>query len=173
MTMRSSTRRVVGIAELVVTTDPAEVLVTHSLGSCVGLALYDPVKGVGGMLHAMLPVSTLDPTRAAANPPMFTDTGVAALLRGVFDLGATRADLVAVVAGASNVLDPQGLFRIGERNHLVLRRMLWKNGILIADEDVGGTATRTLTLEMATGRTTVKTGGTTRVLHPGTEGSTR
>ena len=46
---------------------PDEVLVTYSLGSCIGLSLYDPVARVGGLLHAMLPLSSLDPVKAAAN----------------------------------------------------------------------------------------------------------
>jgi chemotaxis protein CheD len=95
---------------------------------------------------------------------MFTDTGIAVLLQSLFDLGATRKDLVANVAGASQTMDRQRLFRIGERNYTVLRKLLWKNEILIAAEDVGGTSSRTMYLEMATGRTFIKSDGQTHVL---------
>ena len=149
----------VGISDMKTTNRRDDVIVTYSLGSCVGLALYDPVAGVGGMIHCMLPLSKIDPAKAQANPSMFTDTGVPALLQAVFDLGAERAHLVAKVAGAASLLDEKGLFRIGERNHTILRKVLWRNDILIAAEDVGGTQARTLYLYMDTGRTVVRSGG--------------
>jgi len=155
---------VVGISEMQVTSDRSAVLVTYSLGSCVGLTLYDPRAEVGGLLHAMMPLSTADPAKAAAKPAMYTDTGVTSLLQAMFDRGATRRHLVAKVAGAATSMDTGGLFRIGERNHMVLRRILWKNDILIAAEDVGGPFARTLALEMATGRTLVKLGAATKEL---------
>jgi chemotaxis protein CheD len=158
---KASCDRIVGISEMLVSADPSEVLVTYSLGSCIGLTLYDPAACVGGMLHAMMPLSTADPVKAAANPAMYTDTGVSALLQALFNLGATRRTIQARVAGAASQMDNSGLFRIGERNHMVLRRVLWKNEILIAGENVGGTASRTLMLEMATGRTLLKSGGRT------------
>ncbi len=159
--MSSKTDIIVGISELVVSADPAAILVTYSLGSCVGLTLYDPRAGVGGLLHAMMPLSSADPAKAANKPAMYTDTGVTALLQGLFDRGATRRNIVAKVAGGAASMDGAGLFRIGERNHMVLRKVLWKNDILIAAQDVGGTAARTLVLEMATGRTLVKSGNQT------------
>jgi chemotaxis protein CheD len=161
------------IGDLKVSADAGDLIVTHALGSCIAVMVHDPVRVAGGMIHYMLPLSETSPEKARVRPAMFADTGIPALFHALYAMGCRKQDLVVKVAGGGALYDDNGLFRIGERNHLVLRRMLWKNGILIADEDVGGTATRTLTLEMATGRTTVKTGGTTRVLHPGTEGSTR
>lgn len=157
-------QHVIGIAEMMVSNQPEDVLVTYSLGSCVGLTLYDPAARVGGMIHCMLPLSKIDPPKAAANPSMFTDTGVAALLQAVFDLGADRRRLVAKVAGAASLLDEKGLFKIGERNHTVLRKVLWKNSIQVAGEEVGGNSSRTLYLHMDTGRTMLKSGGQQREL---------
>jgi chemotaxis protein CheD len=142
-----------------VSTRRDDVLVTYSLGSCVGLTLYDPVAGVGGMIHCMLPLSKIDPAKAQANPCMFADTGIPALIQAVFNLGGERRNLVAKVAGAASLLDEKGLFRIGERNYTVLRKVLWKNNILIAAEDVGGTQARTVYLYMDTGRTVIRSGG--------------
>ena len=90
---------------------------------------------------------------------MFVETGVPLLLKRMFRMGARKADISVKVAGASRILDQQGLFRIGERNYAILRRILWKNDLLIAAEDVGGTATRTLRLDIGTGRCTVKSNG--------------
>lgn len=142
-----------------VSTQSTDVLVTYSLGSCVGLALYDTELRVGGLIHCMLPLSKTDPDKARAKPEMFVDTGVSRLLQAVFDLGADRRRLVAKVAGASCLLDDKGLFKIGERNYTVLRKILWKNDILIASESVGGTVARTLSLYLDTGRTTIKYSG--------------
>jgi len=149
----------VGISDMRVSKRPDDVLVTYSLGSCVGLSLHDPVAGVGGIIHCMLPLSKIDPVKAEANPCMFTDTGIPALIQALFDLGAERKNLVAKAAGAASLLDDKGLFRIGERNHTVLRKVLWKNSILIAAEDVGGTQARTMYLFMGTGRTVIRSGG--------------
>ncbi len=150
---------VVGISDMKVTSDPNEVLVTYSLSSCIGLSMYDPVSGVGGMVHCMLPLSKIDPKKAQENPYMFTDTGVSALLQAMFDKGATRKNIVAKVAGAATLLDEKGLFRIGERNYTVMRKILWKNNILIKSEDVGGNTPRSLFLYMKDGRNSVKSGG--------------
>jgi hypothetical protein len=75
---------VVGMGELVVSADEGVTLVTYALGSCLGVAVYDPVARVGGMLHAMLPSSEVDPARAAALPALFVDTGVPELFRACY-----------------------------------------------------------------------------------------
>lgn len=151
--------QVVGISEMYVSADPGDRIVTYSLGSCVGVSIYDPVAKVGGMVHCMLPLSKIDPQKAKDKPYMFTDTGVTALLQAAFDLGASRQNLIVKVAGAASLLDKKGFFKIGERNYTVLRKILWKNNLLIESEDVKGSASRTLTLYMETGSTTVKSGG--------------
>jgi chemotaxis protein CheD len=167
---RSGHERVVGVGDLVVSDDPSELLVTYSLGSCIGLTLFDPVARVGGLLHAMLPLSSIDPGRASGNPAMFADTGVSTLLQALFDLGARRKDLIACAAGAANQMDRQDLFRIGERNYIVLRRLLWKNEILLSGEDIGGTASRNLYLDMATGETLLRVFGKAWMLGNGRKG---
>jgi chemotaxis protein CheD len=154
----------VGISEMIVSNRPDDVLVTYSLGSCIGLALYDPAAQVGGMVHCMLPLSRIDPEKAAKTPGMFIDSGVVLLIQRVLDLGAQKRRLVAKVAGAAKLLDESGMFNIGERNYVVLRKILWKNNILIAAEETGGTIARTLYLYMDTGRTTIKSQGHEREL---------
>ncbi len=149
----------VGISDMKTSTSTADVLVTYSLGSCVGVTAFDPVAGVGGMVHCMLPLSKMDAKKAQANPYMFTDTGVVGLLNKVFELGASKKNLVIKVAGASSMLDQKELFKIGKRNYTVLRKVLWKNDLLIAAEDTGGTKPRTMFLHMEDGRTTIKSGG--------------
>jgi chemotaxis protein CheD len=149
----------VDISDMKLSRNREDTLVTYSLGSCVGLTLYDPVAGIGAMIHCMLPMSKIDPDKARQKPYMFVDTGVAAMLHDLYQAGAQRSNLVAKVAGAGSPLGREQTFRIGERNYTILRKYLWKNNILIAKEDVGGTKARTLYLDMSNGRTTVKSEG--------------
>jgi len=149
----------VGISDMKVSDDEDDILITYSLGSCIGVTLFDPEVKVGGLIHCMLPLSKIDPVKAKKNPLMFTDLGIPELLRAVFELGAKRENLVAKAAGAATVIDDGNMFRIGERNYTVMRKVLWKNDILIAAEDVAGTIPRTMLLCMATGKTFIRSQG--------------
>jgi chemotaxis protein CheD len=148
---------VIDIADLAVSADPAAHLITYSLGSCIGLVIWDPAVRVGGMLHYMLPDSQLSPEKASRVPGMFCDTGVPMLFRNAYELGAAKHRLIVKVAGGSQLLDEAGIFNIGKRNYLALRKLLWKNGVLITAESVGGSISRTVTLQVATGEVSVKT----------------
>jgi chemotaxis protein CheD len=150
--------RLVASGELVIS-DRDEILGAYSLGSCVALALYDPDVRLGGLLHAMLPVSTICPEKAAASPGMFTDTGVVALLQGLLDRGARKRQLRAWVAGAAAVSSPCDSFNIGKRNYAVVRKLLWRNRILITAEAVGGDISRTLFLNLREGRVILRSQG--------------
>ncbi|RKY22913.1 MAG: chemotaxis protein CheD [Planctomycetota bacterium] len=150
---------VVDIAGLEVSNDPNHVLITYSLGSCLGLTIYDPVARVAGLVHCMLPLSKVDQRKAALKPGMFVDTGVPALLDAAFKLGAVKSRLVLKVAGCGQPMDDKGLFRIGERNYTVLRKLLWKNNLLIQSEHVGGKLSRTVSIAVSTGEVFVRIGG--------------
>ncbi len=144
------------LANLGLSAEPSAKIVTYSLGSCVGVSLFDPVACVGGLIHCMLPLSSTDMERAKEKPYMFVDTGVVRMLGQLYEMGATKENLVCKVAGGASPLDDNGVFRIGERNYAVLRKVLWKNNIMIAKEDVGGKCSRTMILHMNDGRTTLK-----------------
>ncbi len=158
------TQLVVGISDMKVSNEKNDRIITYSLGSCIGLSLYDPTCFIGGMIHCMLPLSKMNPEKAKESPCMFIDTGVMTLLQTMFDMGAQRKNIIAKIAGASSMLDDKNLFRIGERNNTIVRKILWKNNILISAENVGGTISRTLILEMITGNTYIKTKGQTYLL---------
>lgn len=148
--------RVVDIADMVVTGDMQDILVTHSLGSCIGVAIWDPQIRVGGMIHYMLPASSISPDKARTSPAMFADTGIPALFRSAYELGAVKDRIIVKVAGGSSLLDVKGSFNIGKRNYIALRQILLKNGVLIDAEDIGGSCSRTLKLNVSTGKVTVK-----------------
>lgn len=150
---------VVGVADMKVSNKPEEVLVTHALGSCIGVAIYDPLAKVGGILHFMLPDSSLDPVKGQENPHMFADTGLPRLFRECYQMGAQKSRLQVKVAGGSQVLGSKEYFQIGRRNYAALRKIFLRNNVLIDKADVGGTKARTLFLEIATGSVWVKTMG--------------
>ena len=148
--------QVVDIADLAVSNDRQATLITHSLGSCIGVTIWDPEVRVGGMIHYMLPESKLSPEKAKDNPAMFADSGIPKLFRSAYELGASKKRLIVKAAGGSQLLDDKGVFNIGKRNYIMLRKIFWKNGILIDADDVGGSISRTVRLNVDTGLVTVK-----------------
>ena len=150
---------VVGVADMVASNDSSAELATYSLGSCLGITVFDPVKKVGGLLHIMLPDSKIDTAKGAAAPYMFVDTGVPRLFQAVCNMGAERRRLVIRAAGGSQLLDEKGIFNIGERNCEALKALLARNGYAIHAGDFGGTSSRTLRLDLATGNISIKTPG--------------
>jgi chemotaxis protein CheD len=147
---------VVGVADMRLSEQPGDMLVTHALASCIGLALHDAQAGVGGILHFMLPTAAVNPERAERNPFIFGDTGIPAFFNAAWALGAKPERLRVVMAGGAQVIDAKDFFAIGKRNQTVVRQLLWKSRLLIDGEHVGGTLSRTLVLEVGSGRTWVK-----------------
>jgi chemotaxis protein CheD len=150
---------VVGIADCRTSKDRNSTLVTYALGSCVGIGVFDPASSVGGLLHVLLPESSLDADKAARNPCMFADTGVAQLLNRCLEMGAAKSRLRVWLAGGSTVMDPNGVFNIGKRNQLAARKALWKAGLLTLGEDLGGLGSRTVRLELSTGTFWIRASG--------------
>jgi chemotaxis protein CheD len=141
-----------------------DLLVTHALGSCLGLMVYDPVARVGGLLHAMLPLSKINPEKAKTNPYMFVDTGVPRLFKELYSLGALKKRMVVKAAGCGNPLGKNEMFKIGERNYTLLKKLLWKNNVMLKAEDCGGTKSRTVRFDMETGDVVISSGGTENAL---------
>ena len=153
---------VVGISEMAVSQDQNDILVTYSLGSCVGVAMHDPVTGVCGMIHCMLPSPTNYPLldkgaeKKAHKPCMFVDTGMTKLLTAMFEKGVEKKNIICKVAGAGNQMDDDNIFGIGMKNYDVLKKFLAKNSIAITSELVGGQTPKTMIMTVATGQTFVK-----------------
>ncbi len=149
----------VGISDAHVSNDPDAILVTHALGSCIAVAVHDPLAGVAGLLHILLPDSKSAPHKAATHPCMFADTGIPAMFHSAYALGAQKSRISVRVVGGAQVLDGQGVFNIGKNNYLACRRILWAAGVLIAAEEVGGTIPRSVRLAVNGGRLEWSTGG--------------
>ncbi len=150
---------IVNVADAKVSNNTSDVLATYSLGSCIGVSLYDPVVQAGGILHYQLPDSQMDQDRARQKPFMFADTGMKFLLQKLTAIGANKNRLQAKIAGGAAMNDGPKGFDIGKRNHLAIRKLLWKNGIFIKAEEIGGNEPRNLYLNIADGTVTVKSNG--------------
>lgn len=152
-------RIIVNVSDARVSGNPSDVLVTYSLGSCIAVCLYDPVINIGGMLHYQLPDSKMDPERAGNKPFMFADTGMKILVEKLTTMGAKKKRMqIRIAGGASMDTGPKG-FDIGKRNHLAFRKIMWKDGMFIDSEDVGGTSPRNMYMNIADGAVTVRSNG--------------
>ena len=141
----------VGVGDCRVSNDRNAALVTHALGSCIAVAVFDAHACVAGLLHLLLPESGLNPELARQQPHMFADTGIPDLLREVYAHGAGRNHLAVWLVGGAQVLDPNGVFQIGRKNYEASRRILQAAGIGVQAEAVGGSISRTLRLEIGSG----------------------
>ena len=150
---------IVGIAEMVASNNQNVTLTTYSLGSCLGIAIYDPVVKAGGLLHIMLPDSTIDSVKAAKQPSMFVDTGVPALFRAAYQLRAEKHRMIICVAGGAQIMDSGGFFNIGSRNYDALGKLFAEHGLKIQAEQIGGMVNRTMHLNLATGEVRLKISG--------------
>ena len=150
---------IIGISDLKVSNNADDVLVTYALGSCIGVVVYDPVVKVGGLLHYMLPDSTLDPEKAKEKPAMFADTGIPLLFKSCYKLGSEKKRMIIKVVGGASILDDTNYFRIGQKNIMALRKIFWKNNVLIDKEDTGKSCNRTVRLNVGSGQVIVKASG--------------
>jgi chemotaxis protein CheD len=153
-------RHVVGVAEMKVSNDPEDVMVTHALGSCLGISVCDPVAKVGGIFHVMLPQGDVSPDKAKETPFMFVDTGTPLFFKSIFAAGGKKENLIVKVAGGAEPGDgAEEFYAIGRRNFIMLRKLFWKNKIVINGKDVGGQKTRNMILEINQGRTILQSKG--------------
>jgi chemotaxis protein CheD len=141
-------------------------LVTDALGSCLCLTVYDSISGIGALLHAMLPVSKINLKKACINPFMFVDTAIPALFA---ELAAQDSVMpgehwAVKAVGCGNPMGPKEVFKIGERNYRILCERLANENISLTAEDIGGTASRKVCLDLATGKTIVRSNGAERAL---------
>ena len=153
-------RRVVGIGEFSVSNSPGDVIVTHALGSCVAVCLWDPDLRIAGMIHVLLPDSRINPQRALEQPAAFADTGLPLLFEAAYRLGARKTRLRIRLVGGAEVGAEAGAssFNIGRRNLLAAKNALWRNGVLIDAEEIGGRTVRTVYLAVDDGRLQVTSG---------------
>jgi chemotaxis protein CheD len=150
-------RVIIGVGDMAVSNNPQVILSTYALGSCIGVIAYDPGTKVGGILHLMLPDSTISPDKAAKQPAMFANTGLPLLFRAMAGLKAERHRVRLFVAGGAGMLVGHDPFKIGERNAAVTFEFLQQNGLSVRHREVGGSINRTVHLEIGSGNLGLKT----------------
>lgn len=149
----------VGMADLNTAKAP-DIITTLGLGSCIGIALYDPITKIGGLAHIMLPDSTA--IKNNANIAKFADTGIQKLFDDMISMGAGRNRLVAKIAGGAKMFEMSGLSDIGNiglRNAEASRKKLEELGIPLRAEDTGLNYGRTVELDCANGDFYIKSVG--------------
>lgn len=144
---------IVGISDCKFSDDSKATILTYALGSCVGVALYDPVSKVGGLCHVMLPKSRLE---TSENPYMFADTGVLALAREVVRIGGRKDRLTAKIAGGANMLVCSPLLDVGRKNSEVVLQTLKDLGIAVIGRSLGGVLGRSMYLHLESGRVSIR-----------------
>ena len=149
----------VGMADLNICKAP-DMITTLGLGSCIGIAVYEPVTKVGGLAHIMLPDSTQ--MRNNSNIAKFADTGIEELIKRVTMAGANKRRLVAKIAGGAKMIEVKGVSgvgNVGERNAIASKAKLNQLGIPLLAEETGLNYGRTVELYPATGEFYIKAVG--------------
>lgn len=150
----------VGMADLKLCKAPDSVT-TLGLGSCVGVAIRDPITKIGGLAHVMLPNSTQFAGNAN-NIPKFADTGTKELVRQIVAAGGNRARLVAKIAGGAQMFAFQNkseLVAVGDRNVASVKAVLAELKIPILASDTGLNFGRTVIFYPETGEFVIKAVG--------------
>lgn len=157
---RLAPRIVVGIGEFAVSRDKAETIVTHALGSCIAVCIWDATAGVAGMLHFLLPDAAVNPTRARIQPAAFANTGLPLFFQAAYVLGLDKKRCRVRLIGGAEIggLGGANSLNVGKRNLLAARSILWRNGLLIEAEATGGSIPRTVALYLRDGKIDVTSG---------------
>lgn len=149
----------IGIADLNIAFPP-DKLITVGLGSCIGIALYDRNRGIGGLAHIMLPDSTQFTN--ISKPAKFADLAIPILIEEMEKQGANRRNMKAKITGGAsmfNFSDKNMVMDIGNRNGIAVKNMLNNLNIPVIGEDIGGNKGRTMIFETSTGIVQIKTVG--------------
>jgi chemotaxis protein CheD len=154
-----SVRVLVGPARLEVSDDPDAVLCTVPLGSGIGLVIYDPVAKVGGVLHSLLPASSLDPDKAITCPAMFLDAGLEILLGRLSQINAKSENIQVFAAGAAQMMGESPEFNIGLSNCDRLPPLLAEHNLTLHAQALGGRTNCSMELNLATGEVWLKYSG--------------
>ncbi len=146
----------VNLSEMKISNNPSETLVAFSIGSGIGMTIYDPISSVGGLLNFMLPSSTtIESAKIKKYPFMFADTGIPAFLTALEAMGTKTDRMKVVIAGGARVLDQTGVFNVGHHNYQAARLILSGYKLDINYEDIGGFHYRTLKLNIGSGASTI------------------
>ena len=147
----------IGVGEFGVSKTPGAKVKTMALGSCIAVVMMDPKTRCVGMVHVALPDSNINAKRAKERPGYFADTGIPALLDEMEKMGCRGRGRgwIVKMAGGANVADANNTFNVGKRNAMAIKKILWKLKIAPKSEDIGKNFSRTVSVDVSSGKTTI------------------
>lgn len=147
---------VIGIGEFVVSNDLVDKIKTYALASCVAMTAYCSTKKTGGMVHIALPFP--GGHSEEYSPGYYASTGIPLLLDKLFkEYGCKKSDIKVQLYGGANSIHEKDVFNIGKRNLETVTKLLSEMGIRIEAAEVGGTVSRTIEMDIATGEVKIST----------------
>ncbi len=150
----------VGVGEFAGSNQSGDVLKTLALGSCVAVIMRDMENKSVGLLHVALPDSSINTKRMLEKPGMFADSGIPSLLKLMEKMGYSKRGMMQVkLVGGATIMDPNNTFNIGKRNLLAVRKILWSYRMGAIAEDIGGRISRSVSLDVDTGRAIITSPG--------------
>ncbi|SDE27750.1 chemotaxis protein CheD [Desulfuromonas thiophila] len=152
---------ILGVGEFGASNNPADVVKTFALGSCVAVILMCPKTRTVGMVHVALPEAKINPEKARTRPGYFADTGIPALLEQMGRMGCDPRGrgFIVKLAGGARIMDPNNTFNIGKRNALAVKKVLWKYALGAVAEDLGETYSRTVAVVVSSGEVILSSPG--------------
>jgi chemotaxis protein CheD len=137
----------VGVGDLKIDRSPK--IIRTSLGSCIGVVLYDSVNKIGGMLHLMLPKRNNRDGKLSK----YADTGIPLMLDlMVNQANASKKTLTAKIFGGAKMFNVNSeLFDIGKSNAAEAKRLLEEMNIRIVATKTGGTKGYQISLDTNSG----------------------
>ena len=150
-----------GVGDLGAASAPGTVIKTLALGSCVAVLFLEPHTRTIGMVHIALPQSSINESKAREKPGYFADTGIPALLKEMNRLGCNGngKGMIVKLVGGAKIMDPNNTFNIGKRNVLAIKKTLWSLGMGVVAEDVGGSISRSVALDVDRGQVVISSSG--------------
>lgn len=149
-------KTIVGISEAKISKNADEILAAYAIGSSICISFYDPQKKIGALLHSPVPASGTDPDGNADQIFTCIDTAIPDIIKKIVESGAEKTRLSIKMAGANSKTEDEKINMIGKKNHIAVRKALWREGLLVASQDVGGATPRNVFLEIANGRVAVQ-----------------
>jgi chemotaxis protein CheD len=136
-----------------------QILVTNPSAPCLGIAVYDHMAGVGGLIHCLCPWPGNNRKGHQLNPCMYVNTGVPHLIKAMYAKGARKERLVIKAAGCGRMMNISNTFDTGAANLKALATLLDRNELRLSGSDTGGSIPRTVRLHLETGRVVVSSCG--------------
>jgi len=145
---------VIGIGDIAASNNSGDQIRTHALGSCVAIIMMDIKTRTVAMAHVALPESSIAPAAAREKPGKFADTAIGALVALMQKVGyeGVGKRLIVKLVGGAQVVDTNGVFNIGKRNILAIKKCLWQRGMGPVAEELGGNISRTVVVDVDKGK---------------------